>query len=80
MKTGPDTPATQWAPEGLRGSAFGLFNLATGIAILAASVIAGVLWDCQGPSACFIAGGAFAAVTVVLSLAARSVSSGGKRA
>ncbi|MFN0025116.1 MAG: MFS transporter [Parvularculaceae bacterium] len=48
------------APEGLRGSAFGLFNLATGVAMLAASVIAGVLWDRLGPTATFIAGAAFA--------------------
>lgn len=61
------------APEALRGSAFGLFNLATGMTMLAASVIAGVLWDRLGPSACFIAGGAFAAVTAVLLLAGRTM-------
>lgn len=48
------------APATLRGSAFGLFNLATGLAMLAASVVAGVLWDRFGPTATFIAGAAFA--------------------
>jgi MFS family permease len=50
----------QHAPAALRGSAFGLFNLLTGLAMLAASVAAGVLWDRIGPAATFIAGAAFA--------------------
>lgn len=52
------------APEDLRGTAFGLFNLATGGAMLAASVIAGLLWDAAGPTATFLAGAAFAALAV----------------
>ena len=48
------------APAPLRGSAFGLFNLAAGVAMLAASVVAGLLWDRIGPSAAFLAGAAFA--------------------
>jgi len=54
------------APEDLRGSAFGLFNSATGLAMLAASVIAGLLWDQLGPAATFLAGAGFAVVTAVL--------------
>ena len=54
------------APAELRGSAFGLFNLFTGVALLAASVIAGVLWDQIGPSATFLTGAGFSAVSVVL--------------
>lgn len=50
------------APEDLRGTAFGLFNLATGGATLAASVVAGLLWDAAGPTATFLAGAAFAAL------------------
>ena len=50
------------APVELRGSAFGLFNLAVGVTMLAASVIAGVLWDAFGPSATFLAGAAFTAI------------------
>ncbi len=48
------------SPEPLRGSAFGLFHLATGVAMLAASVAAGLLWDGFGPSATFLAGAGFA--------------------
>jgi MFS family permease len=50
------------SPERLRGSAFGLFNLAGGLALLAASVIAGLLWDRIGPQATFLAGAGFAAL------------------
>lgn len=46
------------APVELRGTAFGVFNLAGGVAILAASIIAGALWDSVGPSGTFLAGGA----------------------
>lgn len=61
------------APEDLRGTAFGLFNLASGIAMLAASVVAGVLWDRFGSSVTFLAGAAFAALALLL-LAKRSPS------
>ena len=50
------------APLELRGSAFGLYNLAIGVAMLAASVIAGALWEAYGPSATFLAGAAFTAI------------------
>ena len=46
-------------PQKLRGTAFGLFNLFSGVAMLAASIIAGILWDFYGPSATFIAGAGF---------------------
>lgn len=49
------------APEQLRGSGFGLFNLATGVAMLLASVVAGLLWSSLGPEATFITGALFAA-------------------
>ena len=39
-----------------RGTAFGVFNLVTGLALLAASLLAGVLWDRGGPDATFLAG------------------------
>jgi len=55
-------------PATLRGSAFGVFNLATGVTMLAASVIAGLLWDWLGPVATFIAGGGFAAISILLLL------------
>ncbi|HEX8482956.1 MAG TPA: MFS transporter [Allosphingosinicella sp.] len=53
------------SPAPLRGSAFGLFNLATGIAMLAASVTAGLLWDGIGPAATFLAGAGFAGAAAV---------------
>ena len=50
------------APPELRGTAFGMFNLVSGLALLAASVIAGALWDTAGPAGTFIAGAAFTAI------------------
>lgn len=50
------------APAALRGSAFGLFNLVTGVALLFASVVAGLLWDYVGPTATFLVGAGFATV------------------
>jgi MFS family permease len=57
------------APANLRGTAFGLFNLASGIAMLVASVLAGLLWDKMGASATFYAGAAFSAAALVLVIA-----------
>ena len=50
------------APADLRGTAFGIFNLASGIALLAASAIAGALWDAYGPAFTFYAGALFTAL------------------
>jgi len=58
------------APPELRGSSFGVFHLTTGLATLAASVSAGLLWDQIGPAATFVAGALFAALA--LGLASRS--------
>ena len=52
------------APAELRGTAYGFFNLLGGIAMLAASVIAGSLWDNAGPRAAFLAGAGFAAIAL----------------
>jgi MFS family permease len=62
------------APADLRGTAFGLYNLVTGIATLAASVIAGVLWDALGPQVTFLAGAIFTALALaVVPLVRRSL-------
>ena len=53
------------APAELRGTAYGVFNLVSGLALLAASVIAGGLWDAVGPSGTFLAGAAFAALSLL---------------
>ncbi len=49
----------------IRGTAFGVFNLVSGVALLLASVIAGELWGSLGASATFVAGAAFAALAAV---------------
>jgi MFS family permease len=53
------------APAQLRGTAFGVFHLVSGIALLAASLIAGGLWDSFGAAWTFYAGAAFTAVALV---------------
>ncbi|MGY3620399.1 MFS transporter [Bradyrhizobium sp. USDA 10063] len=52
------------SPAELRGTAYGFFNLLCGIAMLAASVIAGALWDNAGPQVTFFAGAGFALVAL----------------
>jgi MFS family permease len=52
------------SPPELRGTAFGVFNLAVGLATMIASVVAGVLWDAVGPAATFLAGAGFAGVAL----------------
>jgi MFS family permease len=52
------------APERLRGTGFGFFNLVSGVALLPSSAIAGLLWTRIGPSATFLCGGAFAVLTL----------------
>jgi MFS family permease len=59
------------APADLRGTAFGLFNLVTGGALLIASLLAGWLWHAFGPQATFEAGAAFSAATILMMLTAR---------
>ena len=61
------------APAELRGTAFGLFNLAGGIAVLLASVGAGAVWDLYGPAATFAVGAGVTAVGLIglLALPAR---------
>lgn len=58
---------TDTTPPELRGTAFGIINLAGGIAMLLASVIAGALWDAYGAEATFLIGAAF---TVLAALGA----------
>ena len=53
------------APAHLRGTAFGLFNLASGVTMLAASTLAGALWSAYGYRATFLGGGVFAGLALV---------------
>jgi MFS family permease len=64
------------SPAELRGTAFGFFNLLAGLAMLAASIIAGGLWDIAGPQGTFLAGAGFAVIALAGLLAARSRISG----
>lgn len=53
------------APAHLRGTAFGLFNLVSGIAMLIASALAGLLWDQLGASFTFYAGAVFCVLALL---------------
>jgi MFS family permease len=59
------------APEGLRGTAFGVFYLVSGVAMLIASVLAGFVWDRFGAPVTFYSGAAFAIAAFVLFVVAR---------
>ena len=52
-------------PADLGGTAFGFYSLVTGTALLAASVVAGLLWTAVGSTATFAAGAVFAVVAVI---------------
>jgi MFS family permease len=52
------------APKDLRGTAFGVFNLVSGVVLLVASLIAGGLWDTLGPQATFVGGAIFTTVAL----------------
>jgi MFS family permease len=52
------------APERLRGTAFGMFHLVSGVALLGASILAGWLWARFGAPATFYAGATFTAIAL----------------
>ena len=56
-----------------RGTAFGVFNLVTGLALLVASVLAGLLWDRGGPTVTFLTGAALTAAAGVVAFALYSL-------
>ena len=60
------TMVADTAPAELRGTAYGFFNLASGVAMLAASVLAGLLWDRLGAGTTFYAGAVFAVAALIL--------------
>ncbi|MCH4559179.1 MFS transporter [Mesorhizobium jarvisii] len=53
------------APPELRGTAFGMFNLSGGLSLLAASLLAGMLWDTFGPQMTFLAGAGLTALALL---------------
>jgi MFS family permease len=56
------------APADLLGTAYGFFNLLSGLALLVASATAGLIWDLAGARSTFIVGGVFAALALVAAL------------
>jgi MFS family permease len=60
------TMVAHTAPAALRGTAFGVFNLASGVALLVASGVAGWLWDRLGAGTTFIAGALFSTLALLL--------------
>lgn len=67
-------------PEKLRGTAFGVFHLVSGLAMLLASVVAGWLWQRFGPPATFFAGAGLSVVAIVgFAWILREVGPGSKR-
>jgi MFS family permease len=57
------------SPAELRGTAFGVFNLVSGLVLLVASVLAGFLWDRYGAPATFFAGALFTTIALIGSVA-----------
>ena len=60
------------APAGLRGTAFGFFNFVGGIAMLIASVLAGLLWDQLGASVTFYCGAGFSLLALLILLSRKT--------
>jgi MFS family permease len=60
------TMVADTAPADLRGTAYGMFNLVSGLAMLLASILAGLLWDKLGAPATFHAGAAFCVLALGL--------------
>ncbi|WP_374531229.1 MFS transporter [Acinetobacter sp.] len=59
------TMVADTAPEDLRGTAYGFFNLVSGLAMLLASVLAGLLWDRLGASFTFYTGAMFCVIALI---------------
>jgi MFS family permease len=60
------TMVADTSPEDLRGTAFGCFNLVSGVALLIASGVAGLLWDWFGASTTFLTGAGLTAAALLL--------------
>ena len=58
------TMVADTAPADLRGSAFGFFNLVSGLTMMVASGLAGLIWDHLGAGQTFIAGAIFSAIAL----------------
>ncbi|HDT6546017.1 TPA: MFS transporter [Kluyvera ascorbata] len=61
-----NTMIAHTAPADLRGTAFGLFSLLSGLGLLIASLGAGLLWDIWGSASTFFAGAMICVLTLIL--------------
>lgn len=61
-----NTMIAHTAPADLRGTAFGLFSLLSGLGLLIASLVAGLLWDIWGSASTFFAGAMICVLTLIL--------------
>lgn len=59
------------APAGMKGTAFGFFNLMTGLVVLIGNIAAGMIWDAYGSTATFLAGAALSALALCVFMALR---------
>jgi len=71
------TMVADTAPVELRGTAFGFFYLVSGVAMLTASTVAGVIWERLGAPATFYLGALFSLLTLALLAIPRRTSTGG---
>ena len=53
------------AGEKVRETAFGFYGLATGVALILSSILAGCLWDHYGAATTFYAGAVFSLLTLM---------------
>ncbi len=60
------TMVANTAPPELKGTAFGFFNLVSGVSMLLASSLAGLLWEHRGAAATFYAGALFSLIALAL--------------
>jgi predicted MFS family arabinose efflux permease len=74
------TMVADTAPVDLHGTAYGFFNLVSGLGMLLASVLAGLLWDQLGASFTFIAGAVFSALALAAIILRRSDRTASERA
>ena len=58
------TMVVDTTPPKIRGTAFGIFNLVTGLALLGGNLVAGLLWDHYGPFGTFVVGAGITAIAL----------------
>jgi len=64
------------APDHLRGTAFGIYDVAVGITAFVASAGAGALWAISGPVLAFVVSACIAAAAILVLLMQPSVETG----